>query len=91
MSFFKIIMEALQYRSTVWICRQTCQDTAIPQETCHPVPLFVLIMKNNPTWGRYAVYITSWAPHAISFTRTDSVSLFKDTLSRLDVFILVSG
>lgn len=51
-------MEALQYRSTVWNCRQLCQDTTIPQETCHAVPLFVFIMKTNPTSGRYAEYIT---------------------------------
>ena len=51
-------MEALQLRNTVWICRQLCQDTAIPQETCHPVPLFVFIMKTNLTWARYSAYIT---------------------------------
>lgn len=44
-------MVTLQYRGTVWICRQLCQDTAIPIEACHPVPLFVFIMKREVTWG----------------------------------------
>lgn len=63
-------MEALLYGGTVWICRQLCQGTAIPQETCHPVPLFVYIMKTNPTWGRYAVYITWLQAHFPSRVQT---------------------
>ena len=52
-------MEALQYRSTVWICGKLGKDIVIPNKACHAVPLFVFIIERNPSWGRYAVY-TTW-------------------------------
>ena len=53
-------MGNLQYRSTVWICRHLCQDIDIdiPQNVCHTIPLFKVIMKQHASRGRYAVYIT---------------------------------
>ena len=51
-------MGNLQYRSSVWICRQLCQDSAIPQNGCPPVPLFRCMMNQQLSWGRYAVYMT---------------------------------
>ena len=51
-------MGHLLYRSTVWICRQLCQDSDIPQDICPPVPLFLLMMNQQASRGRYAVYIT---------------------------------
>ena len=56
---FLNIMEALQYRSTVWICGKLCKETNIPNTACLPEPLFVYIMKEKCTWGRYVVYM-SW-------------------------------
>ena len=55
---FLNIMEALQYRSTVWICGKLCKETNIPNTACLPEPLFVYIMKQKCTWGRYVVYMT---------------------------------
>ena len=51
-------MGHLLYRSTVWICRQLCQDSDIPQDICPPVPLFLLMMNQQASWGRYAAYMT---------------------------------
>ena len=51
-------MGNLQYRSTVWICRQLCQDSVIPQDMCSPIPFFICMMNQQVSWGRYAVYIT---------------------------------
>lgn len=62
-------MEALQYRSTVWICRLLCQDSVIPHETCPPMPLFVFMMNRQATWSCYTVY-TTWLHHFPSQGRT---------------------
>lgn len=51
-------MGNLQYRSTVWICRQLCQDIDIPQDSCPPLPLFRFVMNPQLSWGCYAAYIT---------------------------------
>ena len=51
-------MEVLQYRSTVWVCGKLCKETNIPNTACLPEPLFVYIMKEKCTWGRYVVYMT---------------------------------
>ena len=51
-------MGNLKYRSMVWIRRQLCQDSVIPQDACSPIPLFICMMNQQVSWGRYAVYIT---------------------------------
>ena len=51
-------MGYLQYRSTVWICGQLCQDSDIPQDICPTIPLFKAMMNQHASWGRYAVYMT---------------------------------
>ena len=48
-------MGNLQYRSTVWICLHIC---AFFQDECPTIPLFKTMMRQNASWGRYAVYIT---------------------------------
>ena len=51
-------MGNLQYRSTVWICQHICADSAFFQDVCPTIPLFKTMMRQNASWGRYAVYIT---------------------------------
>ena len=51
-------MGNLQYRSTVWMCGQLCQDSDIPQKPCPPIPLFLFMVNQQMSWGRYAIYIT---------------------------------
>ena len=51
-------MGNLQYRSTVWMCQQMCEDSEIPQESCPPIPLLTFLMYQQMSWGRYAIYIT---------------------------------
>ena len=50
-------MGNLQYRSTVWMCQQMCEDSEIPQESCLPIPLFMFLMYQQMSWGRYAIFI----------------------------------
>ena len=51
-------MGNLQYRGHVWICRQLCQDSVIPQNICFPVPLFTCMINQQASWGRYVIYMT---------------------------------
>ena len=51
-------MGNLQYRSHVWISRQLCQDSVIPQNICPPVPLFTCMMNQQASWDRYVIYMT---------------------------------
>ena len=51
-------MGNLQYRRTVWICQHICADSAFFQDVCPTIPLFKTMMRQNASWGRYAVYIT---------------------------------
>ena len=81
-------MGNLQYRSHVWICRQLCQDSVIPQNICFPVPLFTCMINQQASWGRYVIYMT-WLDQQFPSQRLYCVSLFKDSLSRLDVSISI--
>ena len=81
-------MGNLQYRSHVWICQQLCQDSVIPQNICLPVPLFYMYDEPTSVLGSLCDLHDLVGP-TVSFPRLYRVSLFKDSLSRLDVFISI--
>ena len=72
-------MGNLQYRSHVWICRQLCQDSVIPQNICLPVPLFTCMMNQQASLGSLCDLHDLVGPTA-SFPRLYRVSLFRLTI-----------